>query len=446
MPFPFSDETAVSEFTQRLAHSGSCHEDVKRPVYDLLDDPDVIMRLGKNAIANHSNAMAIIRHAAEWDGVLAYDELSENLVLLKPIPGTRTPKSTFKKRPILDDDFIRAIAWFNRHGFLNIGKDKVIDAVETVAKETVISPIRHYLEDLETRIKWHPSTHSAKLHRLFQDYFGTIEDAGVPGADPKYLSTVGQKFMISAVARALRPGCKVDTMLVLEGDQGAGKSSAARILAGVEYFSDNLPTMGTKDASDHVRGKWIIEVGELSAMQKSEIETTKAFISRQEEKFRPAYNRKEITYPRRCVFIGTTNQRAYLRDETGNRRFWPVQVGKINLAALQRDRDLLWAEAVYWYKAGVKWYLSAEEEAMAKEVQSDRVSEDIWQEQLSIALEGIKEISLTEAAKELFLDTAKVSRADQNRITASLKSLGFVREGKFTQGAYRNSARYIRKS
>ena len=442
----FSDETPGTELLQRLANSSSRDEDVKRPVLHLLDDPNAIMRRGKNPIANHSNAMAIIRYAAEWDGVLAYDELSENLVLLKPIPGTRTPKSTFKKRPILDDDFIWALAWFNRHGFPNIGKDKVIDAVETVAKETVISPIRHYLEDLETRIKWHPSTHSAKLHRLFQDYFGTIEDAGLPGADPKYLSTVGQKFMISAVARALRPGCKVDTMLVLEGDQGAGKSSAARILAGVEYFSDNLPTMGTKDASDHVRGKWIIEVGELSAMQKSEIETTKAFISRQDEKFRPAYNRKEITYPRRCVFIGTTNQRAYLRDETGNRRFWPVQVGKINLTALQRDRDLLWAEAIYWYKAGVKWYLSAEEEAMAKEVQSDRVSEDIWQEQLSIALEGITEISLTEAAKELFLDTAKVSRADQNRITASLKSLGFVREGKFTQGAYRNSARYIRKS
>ena len=111
------------------------------------------------------------------------------------------------------------MAWFNRHGFPNIGKDKVIDAVETVAKETVISPVRHYLEDLKTRIKWNPSTHSAKLHRLFQDYFGTIEDAGLPGADPKYLSAVGQKFMISAVARALRPGCKVDTMLVLEGDK-----------------------------------------------------------------------------------------------------------------------------------------------------------------------------------------------------------------------------------
>jgi hypothetical protein len=446
MPSPFPDETAGSEFAQRLAHSGLHGEEDKLPASALLDDPNFIMLRGKSPIANHSNAMAIIRYAAEWDGVLAYNELSENLVLLRPIPGSRTPKSTFKPRAILDHDFIRAVAWFNRHGFPNIGKIIIIDAVETVGKETIISPIRHYLEDLEARIDWNPGIYSAKLPRMFQDYFGTIEDAGLPGADPKYLSAVGKKFMISAVARALTPGCKVDTMLVLEGGQGAGKSSAARILAGVEYFSDNLPAMGTKDASDHVRGKWIVEVAELSAMQKSEIELTKAFISRQEEKFRPAYNRKEITYKRRCVFIGTTNQDTYLRDETGNRRFWPVRVGKINLAALQRDRDLLWAEAVYWYKAGVKWYLSAEEEVLAKEVQTDRVSEDIWQEQLSSALEGITEISLTEAAKKLFLDTAKVSRADQNRITASLKGLGFVREGKFTQGAYRNSARYTRNN
>ena len=268
----------------------------------------------------------------------------------------------------------------------------------------------------------------------------------MPGADPKYLAAVAVKFMISAVARALSPGCKVDTMLVLEGVQGAGKSSAARILAGVEYFSDNLPSMGTKDASDHVRGKWIIEVGELSAMHKSEIELTKAFISRQEEKFRPAYQRKEITYKRRCVFIGTTNQDAYLRDETGNRRFWPVGVGTIDLAALKRDRDLLWAEALYHYLKGEKWYLTEDEGKLAAEVQKDRVSEDIWQEKLSIKLEDITEISIAEAAGKLFLETEKLGRADQNRITASLKGLGFVREGKFTQGAYRNSARYIRKS
>jgi predicted P-loop ATPase len=204
--------------------------------------------------------------------------------------------------------------------------------------------------------------------------------------------------------------------------------------------------MGTKDASDHLRGKWIIEIGELSAMQKSEIESTKAFISRQEEKFRPAYNRKEIIYKRRCVFIGTTNQVAYLRDETGNRRFWPVPIKTIDLAALKRDRDLLWAEALYRYRKGEKWYLTEDESNLAAKVQKDRVSEDVWQELLSVRLEGFTEVSIAEAAERIGLYTANMKRADQNRIAASLKGLGFVREGKFTQGPYRNSARYIRKS
>ena len=433
----------VAESSQTTTPSGFCSEDLKKSVKILLNDPIRIMRRGKNRIANHANAMTIIRDAAEWDGVLVFNELSEDLILLKPIPGSRTPKSSFKSRPIQDNDFICAVAWFNRHGFPSMGKDKVIDAVETVAKEDVTSPVRDYLEDLKASIKWNPSTHDAKLPRLFQDYFGAEEDTGMPGADPKYLSAVGRKFMVSAVARALRPGCKVDTLLVLEGEQGAGKSSAARILAGFEYFSDNLPAMGTKDASDHVRGKWIIEVGELSAMQKSEIEVTKAFISRQQEKFRPAYNRKEITYKRRCVFIGTTNQDTYLRDETGNRRFWPVKVSKINLAALQQDRDLLWAEAVYWYEAGVKWYLSADEEALAKEVQTDRVSVDVWQDELLQLLKDKTGVSIAEAAHLLDLTRDKTNRADQNRIVACLKGLGFVREGKFTSGQYRNAARYV---
>jgi len=440
----FCEETADTELLQRMTPAVSNLEDVKRPVSYLLDDPIAIMRLGKKVIANHSNAMKVIRYAAEWDGVLAYDELSENLVLLKPIPGTRTPKSSFKARSVRDEDFIHSVSWFNRNGFPNIGKDKVIDAVETVAKETVISPVRHYLEGLKDRIDWNPSTHRAKLPRLFQDYFGTIEDADLPGADPMYLAAVGQKFMISAVARALSPGCKVDTMLVLEGGQGAGKSSAARILAGVEYFSDNLPPMGTKDASDHVRGKWIIEVGELSAMQKSEIEITKAFISRQEEKFRPAYNRKEITYKRRCVFIGTTNQDSYLRDETGNRRFWPVRVGKIDLAALKHDRDLLWAEALYHYNKGKKWYLTEDEGKLAATVQQDRVSEDIWQAILQKEFEDKTEVAIAEAAAAVGLIVEKQNRAEQNRIVSILKALGFNREGRFTSGKYRNAQRYTR--
>lgn len=318
------------------------------------------------------------------------------------------------------------------------------DLQTAVIIENVISPVRHYLEGLEARVAWSPETHVSKLPRLFQVYFGTKEVDDAPGADPKYLAAVAKKFMISAVARALKPGCKVDSMLVLEGAQGAGKSSAARVLAGFDYFSDNLPAMGTKDASDHIRGKWIIEVGELSAMQKSEVESTKAFISRQEEKFRPAYNRKEITYKRRCVFIGTTNQDAYLRDETGNRRFWPVRVETIDLTRLKRDRDMLWAEAVYLYRNGEKWHLTDDEVPLAVAAQQDRVSEDIWQATLSVALVLLTEVSISEAAVKIGLDVAKVNRVEQNRIVACLKALGFARDGKFTSGPYRNAARYVR--
>lgn len=409
---------------------------------ELLQGSNQIARDAKgNPFYNHANVIEIIRAGEEWDGVLAYNEMSEQLLLMLPVPGTKTPKTSFKSRPLGDDDYVHALSWFNRNGFPRAKKETIVDCMETVSKENVLSPVRHYLEDLEAKGAW---DQTKRLHRLFQDYFGTVEDVAVPDANSDYLAAIGVKFMIAAVARAMVPGCKVDTMLVLEGAQGAGKSSAARILAGATYFSDSLPPMNTKDASDHIRGKWIIEIGELSAMQKSEIESTKAFISRQEEKFRPPYRRNEIAYKRRCVFIGTTNQDAYLRDETGNRRFWPVTVGKIDQKALERDRDLLWAEALFRFRAGEKWYLTASEDQLAKKVQRDRVSEDSWQSALAVALEDETEVAIRGAALRLGLSIETINRTNENRIVAALKALGFVRDGRFTKGDYRGSVRFVR--
>lgn len=436
-----SIESTVTDPRGLCAIAESCV--IKPSTKELLQGSNQIARDAKgNPVFNHATVMEVIRASTEWDGVLAYNEMSEQLVLMLPVPGTKTPKSSFKPRPLGDDDYVHALSWFNRNGFPRAKKETIVDCMETVSKENVLSPVRHYLEDLEAKGAWDKTK---RLHRLFQDYFGTVEDVAVPDAKSDYLAAIGVKFMIAAVARAMVPGCKVDTMLVLEGAQGAGKSSAARILAGATYFSDSLPPMNTKDASDHIRGKWIIEIGELSAMQKSEIESTKAFISRQEEKFRPPYRRNEIAYKRRCVFIGTTNQDAYLRDETGNRRFWPVTVGKIDQKALERDRDLLWAEALFRYRAGEKWYLTASEDRLAAKVQRDRVSEDIWQSELAVALEDESEIAIRGAACRLGLSIENLNRTDQNRITSALKALGFVRRGKFTTGGYRNSARYVRQ-
>lgn len=423
----------------------STTQTVDRTSYvELLQDRKHITRDNKGPLANVANIQVVLTESQEWSGRFAYDEMADEIMVLAPIPGARTPHATFKPHQLRDVDILVAMVWLQRNHFPNIKKETVANAITLAAHEQIISPVRHYLEDLETRIQWTPGTQPPKLQRFCADYLGAAEDATTPGSEPDYLAEVGRRFLISAVARALDPGCQVDSMLVLEGPQGAGKSTAARILFGNAYFSDSLPPVNTKDAGDHLRGKWGIEIPELSAMQKSDVESIKAFVSRRVERYRRPYDRAETTFQRRCVFIATTNKEHYLRDETGNRRFWPVRVGTIDLKALERDRDMLWAEAVYWYRQGAKWHMPRALVPLVEAAQKSRVKVDMWQEQLSRSLERVTDVSLHEAALKLGLDRARMSTMEQNRLSACLKGLGFSANGKFTNGEYRNSVRYSR--
>jgi predicted P-loop ATPase len=239
-------------------------------------------------------------------------------------------------------------------------------------------------------------------------------------------------FLVSVVARIFEPGCKVDYMVILEGPQGTRKSTACSILGG-EWFSDTIPeNVASKDAQQHLRGKWLIEFGEMHALGKSETTALKAFITRCIEIYRPSYGRKEVHEPRQCVFIGTTNKAQYLRDETGGRRFWPVKVAvtrSIDTDLLAEFRDQLFAEAVHRFRTGERWWPDdVFEQKHIQPEQEARFETDAWEEAIEDHLCNQQEVTLLQLARNaLFMETARLGTADQRRITAILDRLGWER-------------------
>jgi putative DNA primase/helicase len=243
---------------------------------------------------------------------------------------------------------------------------------------------------------------------------------------------VGRKFLISAIARAMSPGCKVDTMLVLEGEQGIGKSQTLQALA-EPWVLEELSDMKSKDCKQEIQGKWFVEMSELDAMKRNEIETVKAFIAKQVDTFRPSYGRFAKEHPRQCVLIGTTNSDAYLRDPTGNRRFWPVRCVKVDLEALRRDRHQIWAEAFTAFSNGEQWWLKGDETVLAREEQATRFEPDVWQDVISQWLDNTTKSQVT--GLNIMEECLDLLRGQQNvvtgrRISQIMTQLGWKKTGK----------------
>jgi len=239
---------------------------------------------------------------------------------------------------------------------------------------------------------------------------------------------VGKRWLISAVARIYKPGCKVDHSLILEGPQGVFKSTGLRFLF-TPWFTDALSEIGSKDSALELRGVWLIELAELDMLARAEVSKIKAYMSRMIDRFRPPYGRVPVSYPRECVFAGTVNNSTYLRDETGGRRFWPVKCGPIDLKGLERDRDQLWVEARDAYHSGARWWLEGKEVIQAATAeQEERYDSDAWHDLMLEWLIGKDTVTITEVLTECLRKARDHwTQTDQNRVSRTLRALKWER-------------------
>jgi putative DNA primase/helicase len=357
-----------------------------------------------------ANVATILRLHPDFVGKVSLDELAQQATC-RDMPWRKG--DTW--RPWGDVDDIALAEWAQRAGVM--AKPAVCaEAVTVVASENPRHPIRAWLGGLQ----WDGV---ARLDRWLITYFGA--DKSKAG----YLAKVGAKWLISAVARAYEPGCDAQHLLVLEGPQGIKKSRGlAALVPDRRYFTDDIAEAGTKDGSQDLAGVWIVELSELSAIRRGAIERVKSFLSRSEDHYRPSYGRRTGNFPRRCVFIGTTNERAYLHDPTGGRRFWPVAVTCGNVEGIARDRDQLWAEAVHRYQAGETWHLGEEDEKLAAEEQAEREEDDVWTakvlEWAARRTEAFTSSDVLSNAINMPLD--RQGRAEETRVGIILRRAGFA--------------------
>jgi hypothetical protein len=374
---------------------------------DIFDEP----LFGK--LAGQPVSTELVAHIKDAGLPIGYDLFKKKQVKLDRMPWDKSSDGYPKQWT--DDDDMYLQAWFHRY--------ELKPSMEIVKYSARLSALRnefHPVLDYLNRLQWDGTK---RLDQLFIRYFNA--------ANVEFARIVGAKFLIGMVARAYNPGCKRDEMIVLEGDQGIRKSTALNIIATDEYFSDSLPNLHDKDAAHHLQGRWLVEIGELAAMRRSEVEDVKRFVSTRIDKFRPAYGHHIVESPRTAIFTATTNDDRYLKDTTGARRYWPIKCGAIDTDGLRRDRDQLFAEAVQRYRANERYWLVDQEETLAAIETAERREIDPWQDIVArhcAAVAGMP-VSMDNVFRQaLNVPYERQNAATNKRVAAILKTLGYRRQ------------------
>ena len=393
------------------------------PVEPATDWKSCLRRTEDNALrAELTNAYLILKHAPEWQGVLAFNEFSSRIEKLKepPVFGGEVG-------PWLDVDASKTLVWLQMVWNLRLRSSLVAEeAARLVAWDARFHPVREWLERLP------PWDGQPRLSNLLPTVFGTdVND---------YTTHIGQSLLVSSVARVFTPGCKVDEMVVLEGGQGLGKSTCIAELFGFDWYLETSEPPTTKDFYVTMQGHTVVEIGEMQSFSKADINQVKMAITRRDDKYRAPYERHGESHPRQCVFIGTTNADTYLSDPTGARRFLPVLVHKADVEYIRQWRKELWAEALHLYTTGFQWWDYPQD--IAREEQDARYVEDPWEEIIINYLEGqapqahypdglwgpINEVTtMTLLKNALQMDIAKMNKPEQRRVAEILRRLGWLK-------------------
>ncbi|WP_321346434.1 VapE domain-containing protein [Halopseudomonas oceani] len=430
-PIGTVDESRSSRKAEPGVQVSSGDADTAIPPYDGLaagGDPDAwqiqLRRTdGGVLLPELSNAYLILKHAPEWQGVLAYNEFADRIEKLRapPVPdGSAGPWG--------DVDASKALVWLQLVWGLRLRSSSTADeAVRMVAWDNRYHPVREYLDALPV---WDDVP---RLPTFMRDVFGADDNA--------YTEHVGQGLLVSAVARIERPGCKVDEMVVLEGGQGLGKSTCVAELFGMEWYLETAEPPATKDFYVTMQGNWGVEIGEMQSFSKADINQVKMSITRRDDKYRAPYDRHASSHPRQCIFIGTTNADAYLLDPTGARRFLPVLCRKADVGYVRQWRDQLWAEALVLFQRGFRWWDYPKDLAQAE--QDERYVEDAWEEAIVDYLEGraphvyyragqqgrINSVTVMELLQRaLQMDMARMNKPEQRRVGDILRRLGWTKQ------------------
>jgi len=379
---------------------------------------------GEGIKYNGNNINVILENDPDVAGLIKFNAITKDIdVLGGPFQGVSVNVLHTK---IAD--------WMHLKHNMKVGQSTaaVKERLASVSRDNTYDPLADYLNGLE----WDGVSRAATW---LADFARASEDA--EGQSPAYLQDIGTRWLISAVARALNPGCKVDTVLVLEGPQGVGKSSLFSVLGG-QWFTDTQIAIGNKDGQMLAGSNWIMEMAELASWKRSESAQQKAFFTSREDRIRPPYGHAIESFPRRCVFVGTTNDEQYLTDETGNRRYWVVRCGSgMDLKGLAGARDQLWAEAVHLYKTGARWWLDEEGQKAVDVITNKRlvsspllevISEWWFKKKPHLRPSHIRTLDVARDA--LKLQDAAMSWTMQRQIADALRKIGFVSSRPYIDG------------